>query len=50
LDIDFAAYTQGNANRFISLYEAMDFEESIVHAEQLSRRLDAHEGAYDPSK
>jgi thiamine kinase-like enzyme len=43
LDIDFAAYTQGNANRFNSLYEAMDFEESIARAEQLSQRLDAQE-------
>ncbi len=50
LDIDFAAYTQGKANRLILLYEAMDFEESIARAEQLSQRLDAREDNGGPSK
>jgi thiamine kinase-like enzyme len=40
LDIDFAAYTQGRSNRFMSLYEAMDFEEAISHVEIMSARLD----------
>jgi thiamine kinase-like enzyme len=40
LDIDFAAYTQGRANRFMTLYEAMDFEEAISHVVAMSARLD----------
>lgn len=40
LDIDFAAYTQGRADRFMSLYEAMDFEETISHVKAMSARVD----------
>lgn len=50
LDIDFAAYAQGNADGFISLYEAMDFEESIAQTEQLSRRLDAQDDGFGTTK
>jgi thiamine kinase-like enzyme len=41
LDFDFAAYTQGRADRFMTLYEAMDFEEAISHVDALSARLDS---------
>jgi thiamine kinase-like enzyme len=40
LDIDFAAYTQGRANRFMTLHEEMDFENAISHVEAMSAKLD----------
>jgi thiamine kinase-like enzyme len=40
LDIDFAKYSQGNADRFMTLYESMDFEEVISHVEGMSARFD----------
>ena len=40
LDIDFAAYAQGRAERFMSLHRAMDFEDSLSRVERMSRRLD----------
>jgi thiamine kinase-like enzyme len=45
LAIDFAAYTQSRAERFMSLYHAMDFEDSLERVEQMSRRLDEAGGA-----
>ena len=40
LDIDFAAYAQGRATRFMTLYESMDFDEAISHVEVMSAQLD----------
>jgi thiamine kinase-like enzyme len=41
LDIDFAVYTQGSVDRFMSLYETMDFEEAIAHVEAMGAHLDS---------
>jgi thiamine kinase-like enzyme len=41
LDFDFADYTQARADRFMSHYGAMDFEEAISHVEVMSDRLDS---------